>query len=259
MVYYEFLHGVRVEVEEDKFVVISRSGKKTFFDESGNLLDDANYIEKVYDGAYSRHFDFMGANERILVRQWHCQQKPSTSKQAAFIDIIGEALRLIGYDYCIANLEPSYDDNDYLYFDEGEVVAEELSCYQWMEKAKEFSPEHKSGLADIYELFLWYAWRIAKGYWTLEYVCDNSSNAGNYCSCPDGSGCLELSGAREVGGRHDGIGNTYKLVLNDNKFSVCGGYWGSSGIYCPVATVFGDFVPYASLDNTSGVVVLRKV
>lgn len=259
MVYYEFLRGVRVEVEEDKFVVISKSGQKTFFDDCGNLLNDADYIEEVYDGAYSRHFDFMGVNERNLVKRWHSQQKPGTPKQAFFIDTIGEALRLIGYDYCIANLEPSCDDEDRLYYEEGEVVAKDLSGYQWVEMAKAFAPEHKSGLADIYELFLWYAWRIAKGYWTLEYVCDNSSGMGNYCNSPDSSGSFELSGAREVGGRYDGTGNTYKLVLNGNKFSMCGGYWASAGYCFPVATVFGDFLPYTSLNNTCGVVVLRKV
>jgi len=259
MMFYEFLRGVRVEVEENGFAVISNSGKKTYFDESGNRICDSDHIEEMEERVYPNHFDFMGTSERNLVNSWYYRQKARTSKQAAFLDIVGKAIRMIGYDYCIANLEPSSDENGELYYEEGEVVAEDLSSYQWMEKAKAFSTKYKSELASLYELFLWYAWRIAKGYWTLEYVCDDSSSKGNYCNSPDSHSCFELSGAREVGGRYDGTGNTYKLVMGEGCFVLCGGYWGSAGFYCPVAEVFSSFVPNAPLNNASGVVVLKRV
>lgn len=259
MMYYEFLNGVRVEVEENGFVVISNSGKKTYFDEFGDKLNDSDPVEETDDKVYPDHFDFIGINERNLVRSWYYRQKPFSSRQEEFLDIVGKAIREIGYDYCIANLEPSCDEDGQLYYEEGEVVADDLSIYQWIEKAGAFSPFNKSELANVYELFLWYAWRIAKGYWTLEYVCDDSSSMGNYCNAPESTGEFELSGAREVGGRYDGIGNTYKLVINDDKFSLCGGYWGSAGFYCPVADVFGSFVLNAPLNNTCGVVVLKRV
>jgi len=49
------------------------------------------------------------------------------------------------------------------------------------------------------------AYRLAMGYWTLEYVCDNSSSAGNYRNSSNWKLALEVSGTREVGDFKDGI------------------------------------------------------
>ncbi|MBP3284298.1 MAG: hypothetical protein J6M02_02230, partial [Clostridia bacterium] len=115
-----------------------------------------------------------------------------------------------------------------------------------------------SDLANLYELFLWYAYRIAKGLWTLEYVCDDSSSAGNYWNSPDASHGFEVSGRRKVGGFADGVGNTYKIVSHNEGFVACGGHFVCTGVDSSAARVnYYDHPYYAYHCIGSGVLVLR--
>lgn len=176
------------------------------------------------------------------------------------------ALEHIDYDYRISAIEPSLDSEGKLFFNEGEKVAIGISDADWITKSKKFAPEWHSELANVYELFLWYAYRIAKGYWDLKYICDDSSSAGNYLNSPDSVHYLELSGMRKVGGFYDGTGNTYKIVngrfdynihrfvADDFDFLMCGGAWDMDGKNA-VAVFYSSF---SHNKHGTGVMVLKK-
>ena len=204
-----------------------------------------------------KYFFLMGKEERELVRLWLSGVASETEAQAEFLMFVKNALTTIDYDYRIATIEPSMDNSKRLFYKDGEKVERYLSGFEWEAKGKEFAPERGSDLANLYELFLWYAYRIAKGLWTLEYVCDDSSSAGNYWNSPDASHACEVSGKREVGGFADGVGNTYKLVAYNAGFAACGGYCSNNGYDYPVADVCCDNNPNSTFSNGSGVLVLR--
>ena len=170
------------------------------------------------------------------------------------------ALKFIDYNYRIANIEPSIDSNKRIFYREGEVVGQGIFSFKdWEDKATYFSPQYGSSLATVYELLLWYAYRIAMGYWSLEYICDDSSSEGNYWNSPVPVHGFEPAGIRKVGGFLDGVGNTYKIVKNpEGGFSLCGGYYINNGNEYPVAEVLSNRdVPNNGFYYGSGVLVLK--
>ena len=205
-----------------------------------------------------KYFDVMCKDERNLVKEWCKKQNAKTWNQSEFLVVVREAIQIVNYNYLIANIEPSIDKKGNIYYSEGHKVAEINTVEEWERAAKEFLPEHDSSLATLYELFLWYAYRIAKGFWTLEYVCDDSIGSGNSWISPNSSHDLEVSGAREIGGAREGFGNTHKLVKKENNFVFCGetSYEKQVSPYRPVAFWFKSIIN--STWYSTGVIVLRK-
>ena len=213
------------------------------------------------------HFDFMGQEEQKIAKEWYACRKAKKiwndverRTRKRFFNLLNRAVNEITEEYCIANIEPSIAQNGRIYYREGEKVARGLSCNEWKKKALEFAPECDSDLATQYQLVLWYAYRIAMGYWTVEYVCDDSSSEGNYWNSPNCVHTVEVSGARRVGGARDGVGNTKKIVTDGGvDFILFGGFFGHDGSECPV-TDFGRIEDPDHADIfCSGVVVLNKV
>jgi len=201
----------------------------------------------------------MGEQERFFVKQWYEQLKDCVSSHKKFLRIVEEAVAKIDYDYSISSIEPSIDKNGNLYFAPGENVVSKLTIPEWIRKAGEFAPSRKSRLASIHELYLWYAYRVAKGCWTLEYVCNNSSEGSNYVNSVTASFNCEKSAKRCVGGAFDGVGNTQKLVTHNNKFALCGGSHYTAGYNYPVGSMYYLTEPVTMRRNaTTGVVVLLK-
>lgn len=206
------------------------------------------------------NFYFMGQEEFTVVKEWLKGRKAATLKQKAFLILVRKAKRVVKKFYCISEIEPSIDKDGKLYYKEGDEVMRELSCIEWRIKACEFAPEYGSDLATKYQLALWYAYRIAKGFWTIEYVCDDSSSAGNYWGSPNAAHAFEVSGAREVGGANDGTGNTCKIVIDKKgTFWKFGGAAWNFGDLQPVAANYPFISMYDSCYSSSGVVVLNKV
>lgn len=206
------------------------------------------------------NFYFMGQEEFAIVKAWLKGRKGESAKQKAFLILVRKAKRVVKKPYCISEIEPSMNDEGKLYYEEGKEVVHELSCIDWRIKACEFAPEYGSDLATKYQLVLWYAYRIAMGFWTIGYVCDDSSSAGNYWDSPNAAHAFEASGARVVGGSKDGTGNTWKIVVDEK-----GTFWKFGG----APWTFGDLMPVASnapfpgkydgCKSGSGVVALNKV
>jgi len=244
--------------------VIGTDGGVIRFDDNGRQLH-----ESVFNKAESfmEYFDFMGHEQQRIAKEWYAKRKKKNIKEdklkwwrSTLFNILDEASEKTAEEYYIANIEPSIDENGRIYYKAGEKVARGLSSNNWRQKAREFAPECESDLSTLYQLVLWYAYRIARGYWTVEYVCDDSSSAGNYCNFPNATHNFEVSGAREVGGASDGVGNTYKIVTSvEPVFCYFGGSYDKYGDYFPVANVDTINNPDSSIFFGSGVVVLNKV
>jgi len=243
-------NGVKIKVSKNGVDVIATDGEVLRFDDGGKLLGKGSFTQE-------EAFDFMGRKERDIAKKWVRKTKGDTNGQAEFIKIVKKAAAKVKKDYYIANIEASIANTGKLYYKKGSVVARGLSVDEWKQKAREFAPECGSKLASKYQLVLWYAYRIAMGFWTIEYVCDDSSSAGNYWTSPNAIHKFEVSGAREVGGARDGVGNTYKIVI-DGEAVLFGGCCGDYGEMCPVASFGRIDNPFDAFNHGAGVVVLKK-
>jgi hypothetical protein len=216
----------------------------------------------------SKYFICIGKSERRLVREWYSSLSDKLYEDDEiwelreridrFLEIVYEAILKIHYDFKISTIEPSITENKQLYFAEGEPVAVGIRISDWKHLAKLYAPEYGSKIANIYELFLWYAYRIVKGYISLECVCKDSSGLGNYIDALKATGNVEVSGAREVGGFCDGIGNTFKYVTCKEGNALVGGMNQVRGIDYPMSD-FGYYIVDEYESNVfTGVLTLRK-
>lgn len=180
-----------------------------------------------------------------------------TDRQSDFLYRVREAVRKIDYNFRIATREPCVKDGR-IFYPEGEEINTYFTAKQWELMAIAFAPERGSRLANIHELFLWYALRIADGFWTLEYVADDSSGAGNYIDSPEALGKRARTGEVASGGYKDGQGNTRKLVTVEDGYAIVGGECQESGKRFPVACEIYLGLPNMMGDYATGVVVLTK-
>ena len=214
-----------------------------------------NSSEKPRDKA--KFFTQITAEDRKKVKNWLTKQKGKTDREKSFLTRVKEAVKAVNYDYWIANLEPSVTDRK-IYYAEGNAVGVGFSCNQWNQMAKEYAPERFSRLSNEHELYIWYALRIVNGQWTLDYVANDSSSAGNYRNAPGATHSMEKTGARKCGGFCDGQGNSYKIVTREGGYALVGGRYDFDGICFPVADVsYSNNSDYLQL-NGSGVLVLTK-
>lgn len=223
-------NGGKFVMTDEGCKVISVTGEITEFDLSGSL--------KKTDPGKLKHFVLMGSEEKAKVRAWLTETRPipKTERQRNFLRIVIKAFAKVDYAYRISVVEPAFKDGMLCFYEKAPLCAER-TFIEWIKLANDYAPEYESKLANIYELFLWYAYRIVTGELTLEYVCDDSSSAGNYADSPTASHRLEFAGGREWEGPTDGIGNTSKLVMADSGFAVCGGAFDVSGSDFPMADV----------------------
>ena len=196
-------------------------------------------IQRVPEKKKPDNFFKITTSKREKVKDWFEKQKSetgSTERENKFLRILSDALEVVNYDYEIATMEPTVVNGKIAYI-KGEKVAVGYSGKDWIKMAEEYLPERGSRLATLYELFIWYAWRIVKGYWTLHYVAEDSSSADNYCNSPTATHKLELAGERKCGGFRDGQGNSYKLVTHKDVFAAVGGAYGNRGSFYTVGDV----------------------
>ena len=116
---------------------------------------------------------------------------------------------------------------------------------EWLKQAKEFAPEYNSDLAFFDELILYYMYRVAKGYWTLDEVCHRTFNKFGYLA--------HLSGESTIGGARDGVGNTQKLVKSAAGVPIL---YGNAVRCIEIKTKIGIDEP---LPHASGVIVMRNL
>lgn len=250
----EFKDGGRLKITENGFKVYDVSGKCIEFGGDG-------FVIPAKEPEVLKYFCFMGREERISVKEWANKVSPLTKSQKRFVKVVKEAVAIVNYNYYIATIEPSFSKDNNIFYEKGEVISEWITTGDWVEKAEVMLASNgnwKSRLATLYELLMWYAWRIAKGYWTFTYVCDDSSSNGNYSDSPTSSFELEASGERSFAGFCDGTGNTVKIVTHNDGFALVGGNYKNDGKSYPVGDFYFDSLDYRLCKFGVGVVTIRR-
>jgi len=118
-------------------------------------------------------FEKVGKKERKKVIEWYLKQVGNTHKQRCFLDYVGNAINEVNYDYKIAVVAPSVARNGDLYYANQQKIAVPMNCIEAEEKAKAFNSELNSDLATLYELYMYYAYKIAMGHWNMQILCDD--------------------------------------------------------------------------------------
>lgn len=213
------------------------------------------WAEETADKA--RFFTKITVEDMEKVKNWLQKQQEIQFMEACFLARVREALEAVHDEYWIANMEPSVAYGE-IYYAEGDDVGVGFSSEQWKQMANEYAPERGSRLSNLHELFIWYALRIVNGLWTLKYVANDSSCAGNYSNSPSTSHYLEKTGARECGGFRDGQGNSYKIVTCEGGYAVVGGDYYTRGEHYHVANFYSCDNHYSIPRVSSGVLVLTK-
>ena len=241
--------GVIIEIEGN-FVITKR--------ENGKVVTLPVQIQqKKVPHFFKMTFEKRKKVKRWLKNQWK-ELSQKTRKEKEFLKKIKEGTKYIKYEYMISTIEPTMNQkNKKIEFIKGAKVARGYTCEQWEKFAKEFMPERGSRLANLYELFIWYAWRIVKGHWSLGYVANDSSGDGNYIDSPNSSGEYETSAKRKVGGFRDGIGNTFKIVTHGVWCALVGGNCSRMGCHFTISNV-DENSKDSTIYNGTGVIVLTK-
>ncbi len=221
--------SISVEVEAKHIVVLDALGKLEY-----------EFVEPADDAGKLKYFFSIGEAEREKISKWLAKNNPATVAQAEFFELVRLGLEKVDYEFKISTLEPSLDRRGRICYSPGQDVAVGLSWAEWRRRADDFycTDEWQSAIASVYELMLFKAYRIAEGYWSLEYVCDDSSAEGNYWDSPNASHFREKSGAKTVGGFADGVGNTHQIVTaGAGKVAYVGSCYYFRGTDYPVASV----------------------
>ena len=205
----------------------------------------------------SKYFTKISAEDREKVKEWLKNQQCYSEKEKDFLYRVKIAVRIIDYDFWIATLEPSVA-NGKIYYAEGELVAGGFSGNQYKRMAEEYAPYRGSRMAELHELFLWYALRIANGLWTLDDIVKNPLNTERCWEVLRSPIHLEKTGAKECGGYRDGQRNTYKIVTYNNGIVRVGGDDYHIGECYPIAEVEYCYDPNYISCCGSGVLVLTK-
>lgn len=166
------------------------------------------------------YFFKIGSKEKEIINEWYKNQKGVTGKQRKFLTDLRKALEKVDYDYEIAFIEPSIDKKGNIFYKEGEKIAVGISSVEWEEKAKDFAPQYNSCLATCEEVYLWYAYRVATGYWNLSYVCDDIVE--NEDEKTEIKKELKVSAEHVIGGAKDGVDNTMKIVKYESDLALMG-------------------------------------
>ena len=176
----------------------------------------------------SETFFTMNSERRAEVRACYLNQvSPTNILEELFFEVFEKSLEVVNYDYEISVIEPSLKDGN-LYFKPGEPIQLGLKCDVWEELAKDFDTKHNSRMASVYEAIMFYTWRIAEGYLTLEDAAVDPSKLGNYIDSPNGILELRKTGSLESAGFLDGIGNTYSVTkFAEARYALLSGSWGT--------------------------------
>lgn len=151
-------------------------------------------------------------------------------------------------DYYRPKFDPSWASYRYdeIYYMPGEPPAVGKSYNVWVEMARKFCPECNSRLMKKSEYIVFLGWLIKKlveNGWSKEKawnaVCTDSKELGHYWNSENAKHDFETTKSREILGLLYDLGNTLKLLADDdegaNKFWVAGGYFNNCSNRSPLA------------------------
>ena len=133
------------------------------------------------------------------------------------------------------------------------------SCNEAKTLAKQFDQARDSRLGTLHEYFLIIARLLKDQVITPEQAFDNSRTVGNYWNNPNSAQKMQKTGTYWNGPLAGFIGNTYKILADDQSdtgFSLVGGSYYGSGDKCPAGDVCHvDFPNYALYSSVLWVVL----
>lgn len=124
-------------------------------------------------------FRYMGVEERNVIKNWLYHEKSQnharTQNQKIFIDRVRIALNEVWYDFFIADVAPSLNENGDIFYRKGSRIVTDINCIEWNESANRFfeSEEWYSELANLYEGDLLKAYKMAITYWSLTNISES--------------------------------------------------------------------------------------
>lgn len=229
-----------LKVSNDGREIFLPDGEAIFTDVYGKRITKAKYLEKCN---WLRYFDYIGEQERDIISYWCDACSLMGLYEYEVVGCAQSALERVTYNYSIANMEPSIKNNK-IFYREGEKVCTNLTYIQWLQQAQNFAKEYNSDLAVFDELILYYVYRIAMRYWTLDEVCHRRFGD-KYLT--------HLTGEVIIGGARDGIGNTQKLIKSNNGTPML---YGNSLSCIAINSQIRDDEP---LPNAVGVIVVKNL
>jgi len=181
------------------------------------------------------YFVQLTEKDKEVIKRWRIRQNPKTEEEDFYLYVLKQADEDFIKSFRIQNTEVSVNENG-IYYRRGDKVGINHSLGEWKKMAEEFFPEANSKIATLKQQFLFYALRNTKYFWSIEDVCNNSSKFGNHWDSYRPTHSFESSGKRIAAGYYDGIGNTSKVCMYDDKvFAICGGYCTKNGEDWPLA------------------------
>ena len=201
-------------------------GFKNMFHSTAVVYDE---IEDKKEYMLLNYFKEMTEQDKDSIKRWRDRQKPINEAEEFFIYMLEKADEDFYQNFRIQNTEASVKDGQ-IYYRRGDKVAIDYSLGEWETMVKEFLPECNSRIATLGQEYLFYALRATQYFWSLDDLCYNSNKFGNFWDSPKAAHTFEVSGKREVAGYFDGVGNTSKICMYDEKlFAICGGYFDKEG------------------------------
>jgi len=186
-------------------------------------------VENNKEYMLEKYFFRMTEVHKDKISGWNKLQEPKNDAQDFFLFELKKAIDDFNKSFRIQHMEASAKEGK-LYYREGEKVAIGYKLFQWNTMAKQFLPEYNSRVTTMGHLFLFYALRCVEVFWTIEDLCDNSYRFGNFWDAHKSKHTFEVAGQRKAAGFCDGIGNTSKICMyNEKIYAVCGGHCGRNG------------------------------
>lgn len=124
-------------------------------------------------------FRYIGAEERDVIKNWLYWElskiQEHTQNQKCFLERVQLALNEVWYDFFIADVAPSLNENGDIFYRRGSKTVTDINCVEWNESANRFfeNEEWYSKLASLYEGDLLKAYKIATDYWSLSNISEN--------------------------------------------------------------------------------------
>ncbi len=144
-----------------------------------------------------------------------------TEKQKHFKKYVLKALNnkpIEGYRW-IPVFEPSKDSEGNLQYVSGKEVLRGISLTEWDNLINSYSIENGSQKASITTYFLMALRWLKDGVATLEQLAEDSKELGNYYNSENSKKGFEEAGKRCFGGLCGFVGNTNKIVIDNDSFS----------------------------------------
>ena len=158
------------------------------------------------------------------------KRKFSTKREKRFKKEVLKALKnkpKEGFRW-IPEYEPSPALDGSIQFVKGKKPLVGLSCKEWSEYLKAYSPKNKSGTASKTTYFLLLLRWLKDGIATLEQIVEHSERIGHYLNSENAKQNFEKTGERRFGGLYGFVGNTC-IVVEDSAatygFSFVGGHF----------------------------------